>query len=103
MQGVERDGGKTYNDEYRKSTRCNLKPTKAYSSIGCTIVANNFLASVNTAVAFLKNELHFVGDVQNGHFSYPKTWVKYKFTNQWNAVFTKKTTVLQIQVELLSC
>ena len=91
VEGAEQDAGKSYNQEWGKSTGCTLRLTEPYHGTGRTVVADSWFGSVNTAVALLKHGLYFVGNVKNGHYGYPKAWVKSLCTERGDKVFAKKT------------
>ena len=90
VEGAEQDSGKSYNQEWGKSTGCTLRLTEPYHGTGRTVVADSWFGSVNTAVALLKHGLYFIGNVKNGHFGYPKDWVKSQCTERGDTVFVKK-------------
>ena len=90
VEGAEKDASKSYNQEWGKSTGCTLRLTEPYHGTGRTVVGDSWFGSVNTAVALLKHGLYFVGNVKNGHYGYPKAWVKSLCTERGDTVFAKK-------------
>ena len=90
MEDAEKDAGKSYNQEWRKLIRYTQRLTKPYYGTRCTFIADSWFGSVDIAVALLKHNLYFIGNVKNDYFGYPKARVKSLCTKRGDKVLAKK-------------